>query len=181
MDRTDHEQRFRALFDEHRRLVLGYALRRVDEPADAADVVAETFLVAWRRLDDVPAGEEARPWLLGVARRALANQRRGARRRDGLTERLAQELAAVVPASADEGDLVVRRALASLSDADRELLLLAGWEGLTPTEIATVTGLRCVTVRSRLHRARGRLRAELRTLGWRPTSTSNPFAKEHVA
>jgi RNA polymerase sigma-70 factor (ECF subfamily) len=181
MDRTDHEQRFRALFDEHRRLVLGYALRRVDEPADAADVVAETFLVAWRRLADVPDDDAARPWLLGVARRALANQRRGARRRDGLAERLAQELAARVPEPADDEDRVVRRALANLAESDRELLLLAGWEGLTPAEIATVTGLRGVTVRSRLHRARGRLRAELRTLGWRPAPTSTPFAKEHVA
>ena len=139
--------------------MLGYALRRVDEPADAADVVAETFLVAWRRLGDVPEGEAARGWLLGVARRVPANHRRGERRRDGLADRLAREVMAV-PVERD-GHEVVRRALARLGDEDRELLLLAGWEGLAPAEIAKATGTLAVTVRSRLHRARRRLRAEL--------------------
>ena len=76
--------RFDRLFEAHFRDVLAYAVRRVDEPADGADVAAETFLVAWRRLGDVPAGEEARLWLFGAARRVLANQRRGVRRRDAL-------------------------------------------------------------------------------------------------
>ncbi|MBE2320442.1 sigma-70 family RNA polymerase sigma factor [Solirubrobacter sp. CPCC 204708] len=165
MERSAAERRFRALFDTHRRLVLGYALRRVDEPADAADVVAETFLIAWRRLGDVPEGEAARAWLLATARRVLANQRRGERRRGGLADRLAGELAAAVPV-VDESDGVVRRALAQLSEDDRELLLLAGWDGLSPGEIAAMTGTLAVTVRSRLHRARRRLRAELTALGW---------------
>jgi RNA polymerase sigma-70 factor, ECF subfamily len=95
---TTDKRRFELLFERHRRSVLGYALRRVDEPADAADVLAETFLVAWRRLGGVPEGDDARPWLLAVARRVLANQRRGERRRDSLAERLGQELAAHVPA-----------------------------------------------------------------------------------
>jgi RNA polymerase sigma factor (sigma-70 family) len=156
----DAERRFAALFDEHRRAVLGYALRRVADPADAADVVAETFLTAWRRLDDVPGGGAALPWLLGVARRVLANQRRGARRHAGLAERLAGELATQLGAP-PESDLGLRAALARLPERDRELLLLAAWEELTPSQIAMVTGLRGVTVRSRLHRARRRLRAEL--------------------
>jgi Sigma-70 region 2 len=109
---------FGLLFDEHRRAVLAYALRRVDDPADAADVLAETFLVAWRRLDEVPAGAGAKPWLLAVARRVLSNQRRGARRRIGLADRLAQELSAYRPPVPTESDLLVRRALAGLSDAD---------------------------------------------------------------
>jgi RNA polymerase sigma factor (sigma-70 family) len=187
IDDDDDARRFAALFDAHRRTVLGYALRRADDHADAADVVAETFLVAWRRLGDVPSGEQARPWLLGVARRALANQRRGARRRTGLAERLARdldaELAAVAPPS--ETDLAVRRALAALSGDDREVLLLAGWEGLTPAEIAAATGLRAVTVRSRLHRARRRLRAELDRLAardaHRPDATTLDLAKEPSA
>jgi RNA polymerase sigma-70 factor, ECF subfamily len=58
-------RRFRLIFDQQRRAVLAYVLRRVDDPEDAADAVAETFLVAWRRLDDVPRGDGARPWLLG--------------------------------------------------------------------------------------------------------------------
>lgn len=72
--------RFTDLFDRTHAPLLAYAVRRVADPADAADVVAETFLVAWRRLDDVPAGEAARPWLYGVARRVLANHYRGERR-----------------------------------------------------------------------------------------------------
>lgn len=157
---------FGLLFDEHRRAVLAYALRRVDDPADAADVLAETFLIAWRRLDEVPAGAGAKPWLLAVARRVLSNQRRGARRRLGLADRLAQELSAYRPAVPTESDLLVRRALAGLSDADREVLLLSAWEGLTAGEIGAVVGMRAVSVRSRLHRARRRLRSELDELGW---------------
>jgi RNA polymerase sigma factor (sigma-70 family) len=170
--------RFALLFDAHRRTVLGYALRRLDDPEDAADIVAETFLVAWRRLDDVPAGDEARPWLLGVARRILANQRRSTRRRLGLAKRRGEELAAQMPVrDASVGDLRVRRALAALSDDDREVLLLAGWEGLTPAQIGVALGVGGVTARSRLHRARRRLRVELeREPGHTPTLD---LAKEH--
>jgi RNA polymerase sigma factor (sigma-70 family) len=183
MERSHAERRFRALFDTHRRLVLGYALRRVDEPADAADVVADTFLIAWRKLGDVPEGEAARAWLLGVARRVLANQRRGERRRSGLADRLAGELAAVLPAErVSERDEAVRHALARVSEEDRELLLLAGWEGLSPSEIAVATGTLAVTVRSRLHRARRRLRAELTALGWEgDPATVHTLARETIA
>lgn len=161
-------QRFSLLFHAHRHAVLGYALRRCREPADAADVLAETFLVAWRRVNDVPAGEhDERPWLLGVARHVLANQRRGAARRSRLSERLGQELAAVGPAT-DElaaGGGVVADALARLDPDDRELLQLTSWEGLDPAQIASALGVPGATVRSRLHRARARLRAELAALG----------------
>jgi RNA polymerase sigma-70 factor, ECF subfamily len=82
------EERFAALFDRTHRPLLAYAVRRVADPADAADIVAETFLVAWRRLDEVPPDEQARPWLFGVARRVLANYYRGEHRRHALGERL---------------------------------------------------------------------------------------------
>jgi RNA polymerase sigma factor (sigma-70 family) len=161
-------RRFGLLFDAHRRTVLAYVLRRVDDREDAADVLAETFLIAWRRLEDVPRGDGARPWLLGVARRVLANQRRGARRHFGLADRLGRELAGRLATvdEASETDLLVRRALASLSERDREVLMLAAWEGLSPAEIATAIGVSRVTARSRLHRARRRLRAELAATGW---------------
>jgi RNA polymerase sigma-70 factor (ECF subfamily) len=164
----DDTERFSALFEANRRVVLGYALRRVDDPADAADAVAETFLTAWRRLDQVPPGEESRAWLLCVARRVLANQRRGTGRRTALADRLAEDLATQLPQlpPASESDVVVRQALALLSDEDREVLLLAAWEGLEPGEIARALGLRGVTVRSRLHRARRRLHTQLQELGW---------------
>lgn len=164
---SDDEARqcFELLFKRHRRSVLGYALRRVNDPADAADVLAATFLVAWRRIEDVPEGEDARPWLLAVARRALANERRGARRRDALAARIGRELTLQMPAAAPERSrdeaASVWRALARLTEEDREVLLLAGWEELPPAQIAVVLGVRSVTARSRLHRARRRLRTEL--------------------
>src|ERR1700754_806724 len=91
----EHERRFRQLFEAEARSVLGYALRRTEAREDAADVVAETFAVAWRRIADVPPGAQARPWLYGVARRVLANQRRGELRRRRLADRLRERLAAV--------------------------------------------------------------------------------------
>lgn len=164
------EDRFRCLFAGHSRVLLGYALRRVSEPADAADVVAETFLVAWRRLDDLPAGGDARLWLFGCARRVLANQRRGELRRSKLAVRLSQELCSLDlhdEGGIDASSLVVRAAMARLEADDRELLWLTAWEGLTPTQIAVVFERAPGTVRSQLHRARGRLRAHLDDLGHR--------------
>jgi RNA polymerase sigma factor (sigma-70 family) len=159
---------FEALFRAHARPLLGYALRRVDRPEDAADVVAETMLVAWRRLDEVPAGGDARPWLFGVARRVLANSQRGLRRRDRLGERLHTELGEQVAAdhaAVVETVLAVREALAGLDADDREVLLLTTWEGLQPSEIAVALDLPGPTVRTRLHRARRRLRQRLAEAG----------------
>jgi RNA polymerase sigma factor (sigma-70 family) len=155
------EARFRHLYAEHGREILAYALRRVSDPEDAADVLAETFLVAWRRAEDVPPGEQARLWLYGVARRALANQRRGERRRERLGERLRADLA---PALADPPELPGPDALAALGRLgpdDRELLRLSAWEELSPAELAKVLGISAVAARSRLHRARRRLRRAL--------------------
>lgn len=157
---SDREERFRGIYAANFDALLGYALRRVDRPEDAADIVSDAFLVAWRRLSEVPAGEDARLWLYGVARRTLANHRRGNRRRIALGERLGQELATVVP---DHCHAVVEReavaaALARLADRDREVLELAAWEGLQPREIAQVLGISDIAVRSRLSRSRARLR-----------------------
>jgi RNA polymerase sigma factor (sigma-70 family) len=154
------EETYRRLYASHFDAVLGYALRRTDRPEDAADVTAETFLVAWRRLAHVPPGPELRPWLYGVARRVLANQRRGNHRRPALGDRLRLELAATVP---DTSDDVVQRAdvvtaMRRLSARDQEVLELHLWEGLEPREIAEVLGLTTVVVRPRLSRARARLR-----------------------
>jgi RNA polymerase sigma factor (sigma-70 family) len=151
---------FRRVYAEHFDAVLGFALRRTDRPEDAADVTADTFLVAWRRIRHVPAGAEARPWLYGVARRVLANQRRGDRRRTALGQRLRHELTTVVPDASDDvvqqADVVA--AMRRLSGRDQEVLELHLWEGLEPREIAEVLGLTTVVVRPRLSRARARLR-----------------------
>lgn len=157
------EAGFRQLYADHSDDLLAYALRRVRNAEDAADVVAETFLVAWRRFGEMPSGDDARPGLFGVARRVAANQHRGERRRSNLAVRLQMEIAATVddrPPSEDP-DNEVRVALLRLSPADRELLMLVSWEGLTPSQAAKVLEISPVAARSRLLRARRRLRREM--------------------
>lgn len=153
-------ERFRALYAAHVDPLLGYALRRVTRPADAADVVSETFLTAWRRLPVVPEEPETRLWLYGAARRVLSNHRRGDRRRESLGARLRTDLESAVPdhALAVAERAWVRSALERLADRDREVLELSAWEELEPREIAVVLGISDVAVRSRLSRARSRLR-----------------------
>ncbi|MEU5723503.1 RNA polymerase sigma factor [Micromonospora sp. NPDC047738] len=158
---TEHEDHFRLVYAANFERLLAYALRRVEHPEDAADVVAEAFLVAWRRRRDLPAEDEARLWLYGVARRVLANHHRGGVRRQRLGERLRQRITAAMPA--DPGSevperLAVQAALARLNPLDRELLMLTVWEGLAPREAAAVLRLDPAVVRTRLSRARARLR-----------------------
>ncbi len=164
MGREDEEW-FRVLFDAHATDVLRYATRRVAQPADAADVLVDVFTVAWRRRRHVPAPPQDRLWLFGVARRAIANQRRGERRRSALEERLRASLDAwfVVDEhpSLDDPGRSVASVLAALDPGDRELLRLSVWEQLTPSEIAVVVGVPAATVRVRLHRARARLAERL--------------------
>lgn len=164
------EARINDLYRDHARDILGYALRRTTDPEDAADVVAETFLVAWRRLGEVPLAGEARLWLYGTARHVLANHDRGARRRDRLTERLRDELRQQLPVVHGTGEgSPLLEALAGLAEADRELLMLIGWEELTPTQAARALAISPLAARTRLHRARRRLRAQLAK-----HSSSNP-------
>jgi RNA polymerase sigma-70 factor (ECF subfamily) len=151
--------RFAKLYREEGRAILEYALRRVEEREDAADVVAETFLVAWRRLGEVPLGDGARLWLYGVARLTLANLHRSERRRTRLGRRLAETLRTELSTKPTSGEAAeVLRAIGELGDADRELLLLVSWEGLAPGEAARVLGITALAARSRLHRARRKLR-----------------------
>lgn len=154
------EARFSRLYRDHEREILRYALRRSAEPQDAADVVAETFLIAWRRLGQVPVDGEARLWLYATARRVLANHQRGIKRRTRLAERLRDELRRQLPLQ-PASDRSVLDALAGMSDADRELLMLVGMEELSPSEAARVLGISTMAARTRLHRARRRLRARL--------------------
>lgn len=151
------EDEFDALFREGHVAILHYLQRRV-AAEDAADIAAEVFLVAWRRIDAIP-DDAPLLWLYGVAHRALANHRRGLRRRDRLAAELGAALRAATPADEPPASVVlVREALAALPFADRELLTLSVWEGLTAAEIARVVGSTAGAVRVRLHRARRRLR-----------------------
>lgn len=176
---SDREATFAALFDAHFQSVLAYARRRCAELSDAEDLVAETFLVAWRRLDRLPARPEERlPWLYGIARRLLANQRRGATRRLRLVDRLRSTLAVSRP----RVTITVEAALASLPSRDQEILRLIAWESLTHAEAGLVLGISPNAVGIRLHRARERLRKAMkgspatRTLpGWKGSvSTTEP-------
>lgn len=150
----DDVERFRGLFDNFYRPLCVYARRRAN-PADADDIVADTFAVAWRRLHDIPVGSEL-PWLYAVARRTLANRRRGAARYLRLQGRLSAEPAPVT-ADASPND-AVRAALGRLSAADQEVLRLAAWEELGAAEIAIVLGCTPNAAALRLSRARQRFR-----------------------
>jgi RNA polymerase sigma-70 factor (ECF subfamily) len=158
----DRAERFERLFSAYSSDMVAYCSWRAASQSDAQDAVADVFLTAWRRLDDVPTGSAARPWLYATARRVLANQRRSSRRRLALHDRLAGEAAT---AHADRTTPAVQEALTQLSPRDREVLLLAEWEGLSPTEIAEVLDCRPVTARGRLHRARRRFRAAYEEAG----------------
>lgn len=168
----DRRARFDALYDEHIVAVSRYCLRR--SPPDVADdVSAETFLVAWRRLNDVP--DDARPWLLRVARHTLANHARGERRQRAVRDRLAAEPPAPSPEIAGN-DPALRAAMAGLSERDREAILLAHWEGLEPAQAARVLGTTAAAMRVRLHRAHRRLARALaeQPSGDRPLHTLEP-------
>lgn len=153
-------ERFQALYDETRLRIVAYALRRAASPEDAADVVAETYAIAWRRLDDVPRSDDAILWLYVTARHVLLNEARRLRRRSNLVARIASELPAKSDAKVppyDEERLVALASLRALPADDQELLMLAGWEGLSTSEIARVLGCSLTAVRVRLHRMRRRL------------------------
>lgn len=171
----DPRARFTALFDAHAADLLAYVIRRLPDRSNAPDVVADVFLVAWRRLGDVPAGKAARLWLFGVARMTLQNERRRRRRHEARGERLRAELAVqpAVPAP-EERDPALAAALNRLRPDDREVLLLIGWDGLTPSEAAVVLGISAEAARVRVHRARGRLRQLLAEEETRAAKRSRP-------
>jgi len=156
-------ERFEAVYRELYTPICGYTLRRVRDPEDAAEAIAETFATLWRRFDRCPHGDDLRPWLFGVARRVIANQRRGERRRSALGERLSASFdrSAFDAFDAPEEMSPLAQAFAALNDADRELLSLVAWEGLTREELAVALGTSRAVVRLRLHRARKRLRDAL--------------------
>jgi len=158
------EASFRALYDETYADLLRFVRRRV-HPSHAEDVVAEAYLVAWRRFEEVPTGDDARAWLFGVARRSLLNSRRSQDRHQALAVRIA-ELRSQATGSGDDADLVSRQIdLASawprLSATDQETLALAVWDGLTSAEAAAVLQISAVAFRLRLSRARRALRRHL--------------------
>jgi RNA polymerase sigma-70 factor, ECF subfamily len=157
------EQRFERLYAGSYDAVARYLLARTDRDS-ASDVLGRTFEIAWRRLADVPA--EPLPWLLGVARRVLAEQRRALGRRDALIARMSETVA---ESSEDHAEALVARdlilsTLSTLTPLQRETLLLIVWDGLSQREAAEAMGCSRSAVAVRVHRARRELRAALARL-----------------
>jgi RNA polymerase sigma-70 factor (ECF subfamily) len=174
-DHDQRERRFCCLYQEHYRSVQAYAVRRVGPGEDAADVVAEVFTIAWRRLARIPEPPADRLWLYGVARRVVAGKLRSARRLRQLTVRLQASHASRHPgaqvqdstacldrglADGTERDRLVA-AIARLRPAEREALALVLWEELSHAEAARVHGCSVNAVAIRVHRAKTRLREAL--------------------
>lgn len=174
----ERRARFETLYHSTRGEVLGYLLRRTPEAEDAADLLAEVYVVAWRRLDAIPTTEEARLWLFGVARRILANARRRERTTNTTTNRLHEHLRVqsnqAVAATTDPVEDAVHQALERLDPDQRELITLTAWEGLTPTEIAIMAHETPAVIRGRIHRARSQLRLHLARLGVDPDDNRQP-------
>ena len=162
MDRdlgTARRAQFERLYEQHSAAILRYCVRRARNPALADDACSETFLVAWRRLDDIPA--EPLPWLLGVARRVVGNLVRGDVRREALKTRLYVTATEWTTAVDDHGDPALDTALGELREPDREVLMLVYWDGLTTAEAAAAMKTTAPALRVRLYRARRRLERRL--------------------
>lgn len=182
-DRSGAEARFRRTYLEHYRAILAYTLRRGVDYGAAEEIVAETFAVLWRRRNDAPDRDALLPWLYGVAARVLANHRRKAGRR----ERLSARLNALAPEHPETESIALDRlevrtvvdALRQLSAGDREVLLLAAWEGLSHGEIAAALGCSENAAAIRLHRARKRLTEACRKKDMKTRHTGEEGSSDH--
>lgn len=156
----EREERVTELFRRHADDIHAYATWRVGHQ-DAPDVVGEVFLVAWRSLDRIRAGEE-RGWLFGVARRVMLARRRQHAAGAALAERMVTLAGGEAGPDRLADDIAlkdqVRRALDALGERDREVLVTATWFDLSPAEAARVLGVSRPTLAVRLHRARNRFR-----------------------
>jgi len=167
------EAEFRELYERCHRPVLAYFQRRLPR-SEAFDATEEVFLVVWRRLNDVPDGDGALPWLYGIAHNVLLNQQRSARRERRLKSRLASD---PIPPMPDTAQQIVDQAeqeavvssLSTLPYRDREILRLTYWEELPHAQIADVLGCSVGAVDVRLHRAKRRLRKALARAGHVPS------------
>jgi RNA polymerase sigma-70 factor (ECF subfamily) len=173
---VDPQARFEALYASHNAAVRTYIRRRVDSQ-DADDVVADVFVIAWRRLRDV--AEDPLPWLLGVARRVMANRWRGATRNAALRDRMMLERPNLAPSdSMTPEPREVLRALSAMREKDRETLLLVAWDGLKPAQAARVLGVSPNTFSARPSRARRRFERALAAQSAQPETEHGPVKAE---
>jgi RNA polymerase sigma-70 factor, ECF subfamily len=151
---------FDLLFRIHHDAVVRYCVRRLGL-TEAEDAAADVFAVAWRRLDEVPRGDEARAWLIGVAYKVVGNKFRSRHRGVRLSQRLefTYTTSPSPPVMPEMDTELIHLALGELSRTDRELIRLTSWDGFSRVEIAQVLGIRVNAVDQRLHRARTRLKA----------------------
>lgn len=156
---TARHAEFERLYEQHSDAVVRYCLRRVRSPALADDACSETFLVAWRRFDDIPG--EPLPWLFAVARRVVGNLVRGDVRREALNSRLHVTASHSTATAEQHDDPALEAALAGLREPDREVLMLVYWDGLSSAEAAAAMKTTPAAVRVRLLRARRRLASTL--------------------
>jgi RNA polymerase sigma factor (sigma-70 family) len=176
--------RFESIWREHRHQVLAYCLRRASS-ADAEDACAETFLVVWRRIDEIPQAPKTLPCLYGIARKSLSNQTRSFHRRGRLQTKLtnlgmapaADPMLVVVQRAEDK---VVTDAVRRLKPVDREIVMLDVWEGLSRAEIAVAMGMKRAAVDQRVHRAYQKLSRALEPVLESSPIISPPIAEEGV-
>ena len=159
---ASRESRLERLANEYSRDVANYLRRRLYplSPSDLDDLVEEVLLVVWRRIDAVPVDAEL-PWMIGVARNVLNNARRSQNRRTSFTASLTP--GPDDPSAEDRvvADLSIQEALGRLTDSDREILLLHFWDGLDPSQLATVLSITSNAAAVRLSRAQSRFREQL--------------------
>ncbi len=165
--KTELECQYRLLYERNYAPITAYVRRRVRRADGSdADIVAEVFVVAWRRFLEVPEQTKELPWLYGVARNLVANHFRSVQRSSALTDRLMVEERVSVDSSSgsSELELRVRRAVDQLSDLDREIFRLVHWEELSHEEVGLSVGITAKAVERRVARARKKVRDYLASL-----------------
>jgi RNA polymerase sigma-70 factor (ECF subfamily) len=157
---ADDDERLTRLYQETREDLLAFIARRCATAEDAADCLAETYRVAWEKRTRLPADPKARPWLFGVARNAVREERRRGERRAATSNALiAAAERAYIETTPQRSALTA--AMSELSALDREIILMLSADGLASHEVATILGLSPTAVRSRAARARTKLRKRL--------------------
>lgn len=174
------KQRFDALYRAHADAIRSYCLRRLGA-GEAVDAAADVFVVVWRKIDECPAGDEAKLWIYGIARNVVANRRRKATRWRTLVERTSHQSTESVPGPEP---IVVRRseyeeleaALNRLPEKYREVLILAEWDGLDRESIAALDGVTRNAIDKRISRAYEKLARQLnRTTEERAFTVPHPI------
>jgi RNA polymerase sigma-70 factor (ECF subfamily) len=158
----DKDMAFTRLVNAHSMAILRYTSRRLSDAASCDDVVAETFLIVWRRWDDLPSPDKELPWLYSIAFHVLSNHRRSRDRRNRLHARLAMErdpIEGLDASGLDAGPVLL--ALDKLRTHERELLEFVYWEKLTYHDIALILGISENAVGIRINRAKTNLRTHL--------------------